>query len=807
MKRIFTFLSLILVFVCFGNRVFAQERFMEDGVYSNDKINPAEFKEKLFEKVLIDRVNLYLDSLGLEGFEQNEFFTEAAKSHALEMINTQETKTENYKDYLIDAGGTGIGAEVAGKITIKVANEYITYEDLASQLVTRWSAGKPQKIIAGQKYFFAGVSGKVSEDGKKVFTSMFIGNYASITPLRAGDNGAEPIAMLSVPVTTKKYGLKPFDEKICKKASRKMPNMWDLQEGLSVNDNGEIVFKYNDLKKFKRFMKGSKDGLAVDIIQPEQFKCGQENIADYSRNNLGVMTKRVWAPNLYKKNLAPGEGKRNKVTKLEVVLGYFPEALNPADVEMNLMVIKEKSVCANIPQSFVDRKIYDFVPKIGLLPDTILASGMKEYSPKATKEKLNFKVMFEQGKYDYKPEEMNDVIATLNEPDFFIDKIYIKAYSSLEGSAATNANLQKKRAESIVKALEQNQNSSIIDSIETAPNLKDLQEAVKGTSYEAVADMNLNEAIAYVNSNQKKMEPYLSQTRYADIEIDVTYDLRDTKKEQKYVLKQFNKAVEAKNLDEALSIQKYILKQVVAGKYSDEAVADMNIPEGAEFVGLNMNKVWLTQFIYSDPLDEDYRDRVDQLYNTDITNVYVDYNDVLCEISVNDLTDETYVEKLQARIDKLYNTNVNMETVDLLNIELQFQVMDIYKDSLGYDHPTVVKCLDKMKEIIKFDNLSWENSLKFASIFINHSDYEYAIHLLEPWLDDERVPLVYISTYVTVCSKVEYKVHSNNFVKALERLKTMDEKYFCDLFKGDKLSKQTFVNIKAKKLYCETCAK
>jgi len=804
MRKLFILLSSMMLLICLSNSSFSQENFMEDGVYGTDKIDPSNFKEKLFEKILISKVNLYLDSLGLEGFEQNEFFSVPADEHVLYMIAKQDTKTDDYKSYLVKAGGTGVGAEVAGKLTIKVSNEYITYEEAAAQMTSRWGAGKPQKIIAGQKYFLAGVGAKI--DDKKMFISMFVGNYASITPIRVDGRNTNDVS-LTVPVTTKKYGLKPYDEKICKKVSRKMPNLWDLQSCLSVNDNGEIVFKYNDLKKFRRFMKGSKDGLAVDIIQPEQFQCGHDVIADYSRNNIGYMTKRVWSKKLYKKNIAPGEGRRNKVTKLEVVLGLMPEGLNPSDVELNLMVVKDKSVCANIPRSYVDNKIYDFVPRISLLPDTILASGMKEYSPSATKEKLTFKIMFEQGKSDYKPEEMKDVIAALNEPDFFIDKIFIRAYSSLEGSMATNNQLQKKRAQSIVSALEKNQNANIVDSIETAANLKDLQNAVRGTSFESLCDMDMNQAINYVNSNQKKLEPYLRQTRYADITMDVTYDLRDAKKEQKYVLKQFNKAVEAKQLDLALSIQKYILKQVVAGRYDDRAVSEMNIPEGADYVGLNMNKVWLTQFIYSDPLDEDYRDRVDELNQQDLTNAYVDYNDILCEVVVNDLSKEQYVAKLQSRIDKLYNTPINMDVVDMLNIELQYQVMDIYKDSCGYDHPTVVKCLEKMKDIIKFDKLDWEKSLKFASIFINHSDYEYAIHLLEPWIEDSRVPLVYISTYVTVCSKVEYKVHSNNFVKALERLKQMDPKYFCDLFKSDRLSMQTFVNTKAKAVYCETCAK
>lgn len=810
-------LLLVLTFMLCGI-LSAQDNAMVDGTYSTDKINPGKFNEKLFQEMLITRVNSYLDSLGYEGFEQQDFFTVPATMHAEYMAVKQEATNEEAKTYLVKAGGTGIGAELVSKNTIKVSNEYITYNDLVEQIIARWSAGKNQKVLMGQRFFFAGVGAKVEENGKKVFVSMFIGNYASITPLNlngdylgkynyGGDKNSErDFASLKVPVTTKKYGLKPYDEQYCKRVYRKMPNMWDLQEGLSVNEEGEIIFKYNDLKKFRKFMKGSKDALAVDIIQPEQFMCGSDNNADYSRNNLGYMTKRVWSKNLYKKNLAPGEGKKNKVTKLEVVLGYMPEGLNANDVEMNLMVIKEKSVCANIPRSYVDKKIYDYVPKIGMIPDTVITSGVGEYVPKAIKEKFSFRIMFEQGKYDYKPEEMVDVLATLNEPDFIIDKIFITAYSSLEGSAATNAKLQQQRAKSIVSALEQNQNSSIIDSIITAANLKDLQDALKGTIHDAVCTMTMDEAVAYVNANQKELESFLQDTRYADITIWITYDIEGAK-EQKFVVSQFNKAIEAKRLDDALAMQKYILKQVVAGKYTESAVTDMKIPEGYDYVGLNMNKIWLTQFIYMDPIDEDYMKSVGDLYGLDNKNIYVDYNDVLCNVTVKDLYDETAVEKLQQRVDNLYNTTINVDLVDLLNIELQYQVMDLYKDSCGYDHPIVVRCLEKMKEIIKFDKLTWQSSLKFASIFINHSEYEYAIRLLEPWVKEEGVPQILLTTYVTLCSKVEYKVHSNNFVYALERLKAINPSIVCDMFKADRLSQQTFVNTKVKQLYCETCSK
>lgn len=804
MKRLFVLLTLAMFAITVN--VQAQKRFMEGDVYSDEPINPKAFNEKLFQDVMLYKVNTYMDSLELEGFEQHDFFMKPAREHAIIMAENEKASLEGkgayttVRDRLLAAGGTGVGNEVIGRITVKVSNEYISYDALADQVLQRWVDGKYSKILFSQRYFFAGVSGRLDEKEKKCFVSMYVGNYASIKP--TGDPGSQ----LVVPVTTKKYGLKPYDERACKKVHRKMPNFFDLQEGLEINDNGEIVFKFNDLKKFRRFLKGKKDALAVDIIQKEQFNnCRGQNIADYTTVNIGYMTKRQWSKKIYKKNIAAGEGRRNKVTKLEVILGELPLEFRPEDVELNLMIIKDKHVCYNIPQTFVDREIYDFVPEIGIIPDTIVIDGT-EYAPTATSTELKFRIPFEQGKYNYESGDMIPVLNALNEPDFIINQIFISAYSSLEGTQRENEVLQRKRAQSIVGALEENQNASIVDSIVTAPNFDALKADAKGTIFEDVCEMTLEEAIPYVNSNATELEFLLENHRYADVVVWVTYDI-DGDKEQRYVVDQFNKAVAANQLDKALSIQKYILKRVVEGRYNETAVSDMRIPQGRDYVGLNMNKIWLTKYVFNDPLNEDYEEKINDLKTLDETNIYVDYNDVLCEIELTNLDDEKIRTKLQQRIDKIYNTPINVDLVDLLNIELQYQVMDLYADSLGYEHPLVLQSLTKIKEIISFEEITWANSLKLASIFINHGDYDYAIRLLEPWIHDKNVPFVLLTTYATVCSKVHYKVHSNNFYYALEQIQKTDPDFFCDLFAGDKLSVQTFVNTRVKKLWCDACKK
>ncbi len=412
MKRLFIFSTLVMLVMTMSLQ--AQKRFMDGDVYSDDPIDPAAFNDKLFQDVLLYRLNFYMDSIGLEGYEVSEFFMNPAREHAIIMAQDSKASLEGkgkYKtirDRLVAAGGTGVGDEVVGRITIKVAKDYISYDALATELVQKWVNSKYSKQLFSQKYFFAGVAGRVEEKGKKVFVSMYIGNFASFRP--SGDVGGE----LTVPVTTKKYGLKPYDDKACKKVGRKMPNYMDLQENLYINDNGEIVFRYNDLKKFRRFLRGKKDGLAVDIVQKEQFNnCRGQNIADYSNINIGYMTKRVWSKKIYKKNIAAGEGRRNKVTKLEVILGELPLEFRPEDVELNLMIVKDKHVCYNVPPSYVDDKFYDFVPEIGLLPDTVLPAGIAEYAPTATSTELKFRIPFEQAKYEYDPEDMVPVLNTL----------------------------------------------------------------------------------------------------------------------------------------------------------------------------------------------------------------------------------------------------------------------------------------------------------------------------------------------------------------------------------------------------------
>ena len=805
MKNVYI-IFLALVLLMFGSVSQAQTKMIGNIQDSDEIIDVASFDEELFSRVLIYQLNYLLaDSLHLEGFVLHEFFIGVAQEHATMMAEAEDATLEGDGEYrdprsrLQMAGGTGSGDEIVLCASIRNGDENFTYRQLADYCIARWlTSGKTSKPMLAQQYYFAGVSAKLDKEKRRAYISFYMGNWESFK------QGSERYEELPFPVARKKYGLKPPDQKLLAKAKRKAPNLLDWQQGLEILPTGEIVFKYPDLKGFKRVMRNGKDGLAVDIVQKSQFdKCGETNIVDFGGASRGILLKPVYSKKILKKNQAPGEGRRNKVKKIEIVLGHMPEGLSAEDVELNLVFIQQKSACKNIHPTYIDKEIYNFAQKVGLLPDL----REKNYFPEATSNKLTFRIPFEQGKFKYDSDDMIPVLKALNGPAFIINKIHIAAYSSLEGTESENSALQKKRANSIVSALEENQNASIIDSITTAPNFEDLKRDVKGTPYEAVATMNYQQAIQYVNAHAREMESILKNHRYADVTVWVTYDVKGDK-EQAYVLDQFNKDVEAGRLDDALAKQKYMFNRILDGRYNSKAVSGMRIPNGKEYVGLNMNKICMERIINNyEPIDSSYLERVDDLAKLDGANLYVRYNDIFCEMMMEDLKRADIVDGLQTRIDNLYQTPLNKDAVDLLNIELQYQVMNIYKDSLGFDHPIVVASLERIKQIVGYRPIDWENALKMAGIFINHYDYDYAYSLLLPWIDENVVSTSLLYSFVSLSSKVDYKIYSNTFLIAMEKIREQDPKGFCKLFKGDKFSVQVFANEKLKEMYCTTCKK
>ena len=778
------------------------------GLY-NRPIDPEDFRPEVLNKLILLYVNTFREKEKLDTFTIETILNYAADDHAKYMAKIEtatldgEGAKKNTKSRIIYYGGSGFGVELVAKMPISKGPEIFTYGKVAEDIGFKWLNDKKYlDILQSTRYVLAGIGSSLDAGKKKVYVSMVLSNFTLF------NQGASLRNQLSVPYTTKKYGLKPYDSKICKRCD-KYRNIGNLYRGLYIKD-GYVYFKYDKYKELKKLLKNPGDGLAIDFIQKEQYPCDKPNIVDFRLISKGILTKRVKPSKLEKNNLIEDEKERKN--KIDVKLAPVPS--NISDFEINLLVIIDKHVCRVISPFFDDEAAVEFVKEIELLADTIVV-GAPPYTPLVEKSRLEFIVPFERNKYEYKPEDIEPLIKKLDEPDFVINRLTVEAYSSIEGTDEANRMLQRKRAESIVETLKKRQKVKFISNIVTDYNVEDFKRDIKGTQWEKLANMSVKEIQDYIAKNdlQKQLEPILQKHRYARVIMDITYRL-DEENEEKYVLNRFNRNVKENNLIQALAIQKYIFKKVLARKYSERAVYGQEIPEKPEYAGLLMNKLWLSgllmnklwleKFVKNHELNEEYCQRIAKLHELAPDNIYIRYNHYYCRVMFDEFKTDKQLMDLQNDISSLYSTGLKRRTVDLLNLEFQFKKIQLL-DTLDIPSPLLLASLDTIKYIYKLTETNWQNSLKLAYIFMGQKDYEFAAKLLEPYINKENVFDELLFTYISVCSHLPHKYSSPKFTLAMQKAAEIDPNRFCSLYKKKKISFQSLENPFIKELYCKVC--
>lgn len=336
---------------------------------------------------------------------------------------------------------------------------------------------------------------------------------------------------MKLPYTKKQKKLKvPTNVKECKNCD-KFKDYWNLQQGVYV-ENGKIYLKYNNLRMLKKLLRKPKDGLAIDIVQKDAYKNADYNIYDNNLVNKGIRLKTVYISKLLSKNKI--KDKKNK--GIDVEIGKLPKGISEP-YELNLLVIQENKVCKTLMRSYLEEGDQESNTPLDMLlmPDSTMY--FPEFKPEAENTILTFTIPFEKNKSDYKAEDIKPFLDAMKEPDFIIEGLYIYAYSSIEGDATSNAKLQQKRAESIINTFQGMQKERQINTnIKTSDSWDLFMLENDEGKYADLATMKKDDAIRKINTTPglaAELEPVLAKERFAQVVMDITYDIKGPK-EQKY---------------------------------------------------------------------------------------------------------------------------------------------------------------------------------------------------------------------------------------------------------------------------------
>lgn len=752
--------------------------------------------------ILIRELNSFRMKNGLDTFEVNQVLIDAAAIDAKAFAKSGVAKVdpEKVKKNLVKAGGTKKGEEVAMLTPISKGRENQKTKDVAKVIWTRWENNKKDKeILLKAQYMLIGIKCELQKDGKKIVATAVFGGYDSF------NTGAKMKKELAAPYNTKSKKLLAPDAKSCKTCD-KWKNYDLLQKGLKV-ENGKIYLEYANLKDLKRILKKTKDGLAVDVVQRAQYEKADYNIVDNNLLHKGIMQKVITKDQVFSKNLIkpdPKAKKKVKINKLRLEMGKFdPKIKGP--YELNLIVVQDGHVCKTVTRSYLERGDQESSTPVGLIPADESVGLKPAFEPKSESSILNFTIPFEKNKSEFKPEDIAPFIKALNEPDFVIDGLYIYAYSSIEGDAAANAKLQRKRAESVTKVLQSMQQNKITPSIETKDSWNLFELEMEDGKYADLVKMGKEKAVKKINSDGallKELEPFLAKQRFAQMVLDVTYDISGDK-EQKFTTVSFNRAIKGNKIPQAYKIMEYAFAKKMDKKYTDDVLDSLKIPNDPKFINMLNNKAYYDYLANSSIVDEDDYTEFTRLEKLDPANDIVRFNRIFCSIKIDStLGTKEQQGKMQQEIDALYKSKINKKLVDGLNIEWQFKIIESL-DTMDDAEPLIEASINKIKGFYNFKEASWQNALKLAYVFTRGKDYKYSATVLEPFLKVPNVSEDLLFSYISIASHLPEKFYSRTFSDALHKAKEKNPERYCRLFGEPYMSFQVLDNPNAKKDYRE----
>ena len=812
MEKIFTLSKKILLTVLLFSFIESQAQssnnsyddFSTESLKSNKQyvknFNPIDFDPAIIDACIIDVINLARARYNFaDVLANNETLENAAKVQSEFMAKKEERTHENVVKTLqtpglrsVSFGGSKRITELITRVKATQGIEDYTYLDISTEAVL--SLLKNQKTVntlLDKRYTYIGVGCNVDFYNKYCYISIVFGNDLSFN--KADITQKKPV------YTRKPYGLKPYDEKICRKCE--VRNIETFQKYLEIKGD-KIYFVHPNMKALKRILGKDNDGIAIDIVQHSQMPCNEVNDFNYDLFNRGYMPKWISFKKIVKKN----EIKDKKDKSVRVLLGTVPSTIDgPYDV--NMIIIKEKTVCRTIVRTNLRSPSISYEAKTSMIPDLNGIQTTINYIPQPEKTVLEFKVPFERNKSVYEAADIKPFIDALKESRFNIDSINIIAYTSLEGSDKSNQELQRKRSESIVSAMNTLQNTNNIPySIRTDDGWNLFVKDVVSTSYKDLAKKSKEEARAALSNakTQKDLEPMLANHRYAQIRINATYDVSE-QYEQEFTTNKFNRVLASKDLPLAFAIQKFMIKQVEEKKYKKNLVEALEIPNTAQMLLFLTNKYYMLS-LFEDELSSDNIEKVINLEKLDNKNTIAEFNALACSVEDIDITNSSQISTWQGKIDRLYNTPIGKnfpKKVDAVNIALQYKILDYINNSDNPDEKLLTTTYDKIKEIALPTIADWQQAYEVASTFIEYGDVEFARKTMDPYINDPAVSEDFIFTYLNLYSLDENNYMSKKFEIASKLASQKNMSRFCTEIKT--YSYLIRENLEAKNIICNDC--
>lgn len=818
-KLTFSFFAMLLVFnsLVFAQTVnpyadFSAPELKENKKYAQN-FNPGNYDSKILYNCMTDMIDYARKKyFYLEPLKHHEMLDSTAGMQALYQamenektdINVAPYKTVFYRLKKYGLSHRGIEIVTKGRATLGI-QEY-SYYDLCMELLAPIMKNvKLSKQLLDKQYTYMGFACEPDEFSKTMYASIILGNDRTFQVFKSS------VMDRNLPISKGKGGLGYYDESICKKCLDDQ-TLELLSDYITVDKEGNVYLECDDSKQLRKMIGKEGDGIVLDFIMMSQYDC-QDMVIDNDKIFRGTITK----PIKFDQIIAANEID-DKSLKVKSIISKVPETIDLNDeFFINIIFVKDENIaCRTITKKAIEAHNVKSTDKIQFLKDekTIAAKG--EWV--AVSEKSSYEVIIpftQPNKNNFTVSEIDSIIKANNPnlPPFKIESIEVISCTSID--QLNNPTLQKNfklKAESIKKGL-----STLYAGIPVTTSVGDSWEQFKTEidknqefqEYYYFALLTKEEAIKKLRENNNEVaklleKDLLSKQRYAKLIFHIAFQI-DGADEQEFAIYKFNQAIEQKNYPFAMSIQQFIMHQMEYQRYKNFNVEKLYVPETKQFIPFLTNNLYM-MYYQSQAMDEKIQIKMRRVYNMDVKNPISNYNISVVDVFGTPITNNAQILKIQTDLDKLYSlTTLPVDRLNNLNMAFQVKILEFLatapktNDNITLTTNTYLKIKAIRNPVLD----SWEAAYKLAYIFIKGGDYDYAIDIMTPFLDNPKISEDFLFAYISLTGYREEYFMSSLFTKAVKMAELRNPKYLCVLL--NKLTPCIYDNEEIRKIGCDFC--
>lgn len=561
-----------------------------------------------------------------------------------------------------------------------------------------------------------------------------------------------------------------------------------------------ITFRFPSEQYFNSLFDKSTDGIAIDVVKREQYKCYAKNRFANSNIHRGYLMPPIYLKDIEEKKITNDQG------YVWIEYGELPSQFDPLEVECNLVIIQKKYNCAYHQFANLDYSNWG-VLDMGLYRDSLSTDEYSQIHGEVSK-KLRFVVPFEKNKAEFNSADIQPLYDSLHLTDYNVKTINIRAYTSIEGTLSRNLELQEHRANSIVQSLQAYQSPEIESIIVANENWVEFLSDVSDGPFDYLTRLSKEEIKKRLEDKVllDQLEPILQNHRKAYIELDLQKKFSSEENDPIILKKFFDQSIAKQDINEAIYLQNIIFEKVRDHQLPDSFIGQLEVPKEAIY-GPLLNNQAIFGYDANDLFIYDHIMNFEKLLELLPDNKKILYNLTALKMKAwregELLTNRTEVQQYIDRLEKMGLDQSLMERFRTNYYIIMTQYFYQEQDYRAKDR-TLREVYYRYKDL----NLDDADLISLAKYLAIYSKFEWAQAVLYDRMDDLDVDEDLLFYYINLTINDSRNTQQDEYRKFLLNAIDKNNERFCDLFLPVSQGGYTFQLLDDDYLkinYCENC--